>query len=172
MTPCDNNEGDEHPSTMPLSGRQSLIGKMLGSEVSIRFLSKSEVLAIHDQMLARFGGGVGVRSHELLESALHRPMTAACYDESIDAVSAGAMLIDGVIQNHPFIDGNKRAGYFCGVVLLKKNGYDFDPDPAEAVYMITTLASGETSFDQFVDWFRVNAHPEVDRHQPASSQKP
>ncbi len=71
------------------------------------YLLVAEVLAIHDDQIARYGGAHGVRDPGLLEAALFRPQTGY-YADLIEEVAA---LWESLAQNHPFIDGNKRVAF-------------------------------------------------------------
>ena len=85
-----------------------LAGHLLGKEVQIEFLSVNDVLALHEQVVARFGGSAGVRDMGLLQSAVHRPMQAASYAD-LSAPEAASLLAQSIIKNHAFLDGNKRS---------------------------------------------------------------
>ena len=74
------------------------------------WLLESAVLAVHSMTIARFGGTDGVRDRGLLESALARPSNIYQYDHSAQIAQLAAAYAGGIIQNHPFVDGNKRTG--------------------------------------------------------------
>ena len=88
----------------------------------IQFLSVDEVLAIHERMIAEFGGPSGVRDLGLLESALYRPRSGY-YD---DLMAMAAAMFDSLLMNHPFLDGNKRVAFFATDVFLRINGCYLD----------------------------------------------
>lgn len=75
----------------------------------VQFLSVEEVLAIHERVIARFGGTSGVRDQGLLESALFRPQTGHYKDLS----SMAAALFESLLLNRAFVDGNKRVAFFA-----------------------------------------------------------
>ncbi len=60
----------------------------------------------------------------------------------------------GIVQNHPFVDGNKRVGFVIARVFLGLNGVAFDPPEEEAVVMVEGLAAGEVTQELFADWIR------------------
>ena len=68
------------------------------------FLTIGEVLEIHEDQIARFGGSMGLRDMGALESALMRPMMGY-YDSIIEEAAA---MLESLAMNHPFVDGNKR----------------------------------------------------------------
>ena len=78
-----------------------------------------ETLELHEQLIKRFGGSAGVRDLGLLESALLRPQTG--YYETLSLQAAA--LLQSLIQNHSFIDGNKRVAFATTAIFLRMNGY-------------------------------------------------
>lgn len=122
----------------------------------IRFVSKAQVLAIHSEQLAMFGGGNGIRDEGLSESALARPQNLHAYTEAT-VPELAATLTFGIVMNHPFVDGNKRTGYLAGFVLLHLNGWDMTVPEQEVVQTILSLASGELQEEQLTDWFTRNS---------------
>ncbi len=92
------------------------------------YLTLGEVVALHDTILARAAQAPSaLRDRALLESALRRPQHAAYY-ESADIITQAALYMMGVAMNHPFVDGNKRAGFAAGVTFLHLNGYESAAD--------------------------------------------
>lgn len=122
----------------------------------MRFVSKAQVLAIHAEELAMFGGGNGLRDDGLLESALARPRNLHAYTEAT-IPDLAATLTFGIVMNHPFIDGNKRTGFLAGFVLLHLNGWDMNIPEQEVVVTILSLAAGEIDEEQLTDWFTRNS---------------
>ncbi len=89
-----------------------------------------EALALHEALLERFGGSLGVRDLGALESALHRPQSG--YYEQLSQQAAA--LLQSLAMNHPFVDGNKRVAFALTAVFLRLNGYRLvvAPNAAEA----------------------------------------
>jgi death on curing protein len=108
---------------------------------------------MHDEQLAEHGGASGVRDEGLLESALARPVNHAGYGES-DIVVLGALYAIAIARNHPFIDGNKRAGFMAMVFFLASNGMPLEANEAEAVVAMLAMASGELTDEEFILWVR------------------
>ena len=100
-------------------------------------------LAIHEQSLRLHGGAPGVRDQGLLQSALARPRNLAAYDPGAGAAALAACLTAGLVQNHPFTDGNKRTGFVAGVLFLELNASRFTASEAQAADMVIALAVGE-----------------------------
>jgi len=120
-----------------------------------RWLDIVEVIDMHAEQLALFGGAEGIRDQGLLESALARPQNRWHYGES-DLAALAAAYGFGLARNHPFVDGNKRAAFHCLVVFLRLNGIVFRPDPVQATVVILSLASGEIEEDALARWIRDN----------------
>jgi death on curing protein len=122
-----------------------------------KWLRADIILAIHDAQLAEHGGLPGVRSPDLLASALARPQTTASYVDDADAVTLGSMYAIGIAHNHPFIDGNKRVAWVAMRTFLQLNGITLSYDRTEAVSEMLALAAGERTDEQFTDWVRRHA---------------
>ena len=86
---------------------------------AVLYLTLQETLELHEQLIRRFGGSAGVRDPGLLESALLRPQTGYYDTLSLQA----AALLQSLIQNHCFIDGNKRVAFAATAIFLRMNGY-------------------------------------------------
>jgi death-on-curing protein len=109
-----------------------------------KFLTVEQVLALHGRQLERFGGGSGVRDHGLLESAVAQPQ--ATFGDTLlhDGLFqlAGAYLFH-IVSNHPFVDGNKRAGLLSALTFLRLNGVSV-VHGSEALYELTLgVAAGQ-----------------------------
>ena len=113
------------------------------------------VLAIHDRQLAEHGGAEGLRDETLLESALARPLNHLLYTGA-DIIDLVAKYTVGIVQNHPFVDGNKRTGFVVGVLFLELNGYRFVASEEDAAQAVLELAAGTIDEDSFRDFLRAN----------------
>lgn len=108
------------------------------------FLSLTEVLAIHQDQLSRYGGASGIRDIELLKSALGIP--SATYGGQFlhtDIYEMAAAYLFHLVKNHPFVDGNKRVGAVAAFVFLSLNGLDFDAPEDDFAEMVLAVARGE-----------------------------
>lgn len=117
------------------------------------WVTVDDALLFHDVVLRRYGGLAGVRDIGLLESALGRPRHVYHY-ETQDLFVLAATYADGIANNHPFVDGNKRTALVCTVAFLELNGVPFEADQAEEVVMVEGLACGKVDRDMFADWLR------------------
>jgi death-on-curing protein len=113
------------------------------------FLSVAEVLAIHHLQIEEYGGAHGVRDLGLLESAVFRPQTG--YYNSIQEEAAA--LMESLANNHPFLDGNKRAAFASAHTFLLVNGHDLRVEPLRASkFMFDAIAKGEFRFGLILKW--------------------
>jgi death-on-curing protein len=116
------------------------------------------VLAIHDRQLVEHGGAGGLRDESLLHSALGRPLNhLACAGSGI--IELATRYTAGIVQNHPFVDGNKRTGFVVGVLFLEINGYRFVASEAAAAQAILELAAGTIDETGFCAFLRANVKP-------------
>jgi death-on-curing protein len=120
-----------------------------------RWLALNDIIDIHAEQLALFGGPYGLRDEGLLESALTRPLNRWHYGES-DLAALAAAYAFGIARNHPFIDGNKRTAFAALMVFLRINGVGFSPNPAEATAIMLALAAGEVDEAGLTRWIRDN----------------
>ena len=141
--------------------RNDLTELLLGREISIRFISVTEAVALHDGSIKMLGGTPGVRDLDLLESALHAPMKKCVDEQDADLFSLAATLADGIAQNRAFVDGNKRTAFLSCIRFLGKNDIVFQPDVAEAIEKFCKLASHELDAQSFAEWIRCTVEAEA-----------
>jgi len=120
------------------------------------WIDERDVLAVHDRLLALHGGIQGLRDRGLLESALARPRQHYAYVEGTSIVEMESLYTAGIVRNHPFLDGNKRAGFTAGVLFLEMNGFDFVADELEVIGTVLALAEGELDEAGYTAWLRAN----------------
>ena len=120
------------------------------------WIEERDALAIHDRLLALHGGATGVRDRDLLESALARPRQYHAYAKASDVVEMAALYTVGIIQNHPFVDGNKRTGFVIGVLFLELHGFNFKASEANATQAVMDLAAGTLNEAAYTAWLREN----------------
>lgn len=125
---------------------------MLGP-VEPNWITYEQVLAIHSRQLRRFGGAPGLRDEGLLRSALERPINKWRYEQAEFAELAAAYAF-GLVKNHAFVDGNKRASFMAMLVFLRKNNIPFAPAPAVTTKMFFALAAGEVSEESLARWIK------------------
>lgn len=109
--------------------------------------------AFHAMMLDRFGGMAGVRDEGLLSSALSRPKQLFNYGQPT-LFELAAAYATGIVKNHPFLDGNKRAGFMAAALFLELNGEHFQADEIEVVERTLALAAGAIEEADYAAWLQ------------------
>lgn len=117
---------------------------------------RETVLALHEQLLAQFGGPPGIRDEGLLASALARPQHLFAYEKptAFDLASSYGF---GLIKNHAFVDGNKRTAFAVAALFLELNGYRFEAAEAEATVQTLALAASAISQSDYARWLEANS---------------
>jgi death-on-curing protein len=113
------------------------------------FLTLAEAIELHTRLIERFGGKLGVHDMGLLESALMRPQTG--YYGTI-SLQAGALL-QSLVMNHPFIDGNKRVAFAAAAIFLRMNGYSLkvSADDAE-FFLVEQVIKERIQLNAIAEW--------------------
>jgi len=119
-----------------------------------RWIDLRALVLLHAENLAEHGGLWGLRDEAALESALARPRHLHVYKWRADLAALAAAYGFGLIRNHPFNDGNKRAGFLAVGLFLALNGFQLEAEPVEAVRTILALAGGELSEKALANWIR------------------
>lgn len=115
------------------------------------YLTLAEVVAMHADLIERYGGTPGLRDLGLLDAALYRPQSGYYQD----IVEEAAALWESLDQNHPFIDGNKRAAFAATQAFLFVNGLTIVAEPLQTfAFMGDLRARGEFDFAHLDAWLR------------------
>lgn len=122
------------------------------------WLNRTTVLAIQGELLARFGGLDGIRDEGLLDSALNRPLQLFHYGDP-GVFDLAASYAEGIVKNHPFLDGNKRAGFMAAYTFLGINGLQLEAPEEEAVLQTLALAAGAIGAQEFSEWLAKSCVP-------------
>lgn len=121
------------------------------------WINKKALLLLHEESLAEFGGGRGMRDEGLLDSALARPQNSHAYEPDTSIPALAAAYGFGVTKNHAFIDGNKRAGFLAIGLFLAINGYQLTADQVDAIETMLALASGDLKEKALAEWIARNS---------------
>ena len=119
------------------------------------WLRPAALTALHAEQLAEHGGVNGIRDQGLLESALARPKNLAAYGEP-DVFDLAAAYTFGIAKNHPFVDGDKRAGFLAAATFLALNRQILVTSDQEVVETVLGLAAGASSEADFASFLRAN----------------
>ncbi len=151
--------------------------EQVGSVHPRRYLTEEEVGEIHNALVAEFQHGPdpifppGIKSSDLLSSALTRPQTGYSDENKYLTVEmAGAAMLHSIIQNHPFFNGNKRTGFVSLLAFLDGNGYQLECEDDEIYRFLLRLSShklvqevSDTSYSDrevvhIAKWIRAHSH--------------
>jgi death-on-curing protein len=122
-------------------------------------MDKELLLQLHAEIVAETGGVPGLRSNDLLESALARPLNRYAYEGLDDLVELAATYAVAISSNHPFLDGNKRAAFMCLGLFLSDNGSELEADPDEATEIMLGVAAGDIGVEKLSAWLRTRVSP-------------
>jgi death on curing protein len=120
------------------------------------WIEELDVLTLHDRLLAIHGGPAGLRDEGLLQSGIARARQLAVYGEQADLIDMAAAYTAGIVQNHPFVDGNKRTGFVIGILFLELNGYRFTANEIAAAEAVLALAAGNLDEAGYAAFLREN----------------
>jgi death on curing protein len=123
------------------------------------WIDERDALVIHDRLIALHGGPTGLRDSGLLNSALARPQQHFAYAEAPDIIDMATAYTAGIVDNHPFLDGNKRTGFVVGILFLELNGYRFTASEEDAAQAVLSLADGTFDEMAYSGFLRANAVP-------------
>ena len=120
------------------------------------YLTVAEVVAIHHHQIEEYGGLHGLRDQGALESAVFRPQTGYYNDVGEEA----AALFESLVNNHAFLDGNKRVGFAAMHTFLLMNGFDLNMSSESAYqFMVKTMETGKFRFGLLHEWISAHLTP-------------
>lgn len=119
----------------------------------MKYLTPSQVLFTHDQVIKRYGGSFGIRELGLVESAVHRPQASFGDTDLYETVfEKAAALLHSLLMNHPFVDGNKRTALAATGIFLAMNGFTLQNTHQEEVTFALAVASEHTDIPTIAQW--------------------
>ena len=122
------------------------------------FLTIEELLESHQEQIRNYGGTQGIRDLGLLESAVAQP--AASFDDRLlhaDVFEIAAAYLFHIVQNHPFIDGNKRVGLEAALLFLELNGHSLEAPDEKLLKLVLDVAQGQRLKPEIAEFFRTHA---------------
>jgi len=127
----------------------------------VKYLTVEQVLFIHDQAIKRFGGPFGVRELNLLESAVMRPRASFGGKDLYKGIfdKAGALL-QSLLKNHPFVDGNKRTALSSAALMLWMNGYKLKNKGKKEVEFAVRVDNEKLPVEEIAGWLKKNVEGE------------
>ena len=121
-----------------------------------RWIDPRALLLLHAESLAEHGGLTGVRDENALYAALARPQHVFRYEPRCDLSRIAAAYGFGLIRDHPFTDGNKRAGFLAILLFLDLNGFELRVEQVEAVQVILKVAAKKMCESELTNWIRTH----------------
>ncbi|MEE9568109.1 MAG: type II toxin-antitoxin system death-on-curing family toxin [Candidatus Binatia bacterium] len=122
------------------------------------FLTLDEVIVIHREIIEQYGGSLGIRDLDLLESAVAMPQ-AGIGDQYFhpDLFEMAAAYLFHIVQNHPFIDGNKRTGAMAAYTFLKLNRVNLTARESGFERIIRRVSEGKMGKASVTAFLRQNS---------------
>jgi death-on-curing protein len=117
-----------------------------------------EILRFHKLSIGKYGGSHGIRDEGLLESAIARPYQTFGGDDLYQTVyEKAAALMESIIINHPFVDGNKRTGFLAMFAILSKENIKLTANDEDIYTFTIRVSTGETKLEDMVSWLKQNS---------------
>jgi len=120
---------------------------------------------IHGILISDYGGDTRIRDHGRLESALARPQNLFLYQKA-NLPQLAAAYAAGIVEGHPFVDGNKRTGFILAALFLEINGLKFNAPEVEVVVQTVGLASGKVTETSYAQWLESSLSRKDKSKQP------
>ena len=118
------------------------------------WIDRRALVLLLGESLSEHGGRAGAVDEGLLESALARPRQIFTYEASADLARLAAAYAAGLVRDHPFVDGNKRAAFLAAGLFLELNGSRLAVSQVDATCAVWALAAGEMKEEEFASWIR------------------
>ncbi|MBI4393993.1 MAG: type II toxin-antitoxin system death-on-curing family toxin [Euryarchaeota archaeon] len=113
-------------------------------------------MQIHEETIALAGGARGILMPGAVDAALDR-VAWGPFPESGDLFERAALLLRGLVLDHPFVDGNKRTAFFVTAVFLEKNGYGVRGRVVVLKEFMLSVARGDVDVAAITGWIRENS---------------
>ena len=125
-------------------------------------ISIQETEKLHKVLVDTFGGTHGIRDLDALQSALSRPFQTFDNVELYPGVlEKAASLLESLLNNHSFVDGNKRTGYALTRLFLLDNNYDIEATQHDKYNFIIDIASGKTRYEEILRWLESHCKKQI-----------
>ena len=127
---------------------------------NVQFLNTEEVRFVHEDQIRRYGGGFGLRDEGLQDSAVAQPQATfggqRLHPTLFDMAAA---YLFQLVENHPFVDGNKRVGTAVAILFLKLNGFNIKVADDDMTNFVLNVAQGRIDKPTISEFFRCHACP-------------
>ncbi|WP_296619045.1 type II toxin-antitoxin system death-on-curing family toxin [Marivirga sp.] len=122
-------------------------------------ISKKEAIEIHKTLVKEFGGSTGIRDLNLLDLAINRSIqTFGGKELYANPTEKSASILESIVKNHPFIDGNKRTGYVLARLYLMEENMDLNATEDEKYNFIISISEGKLNFDEILKWIESKSY--------------
>ena len=122
------------------------------------YLTTEQILFVHYRLVSETGGEHGLRDLGLLESAVARPRQTFGNEELYpDIFEKAAALMESLVNNHPFMDSNKRTGIACTVLFLRQNGIVFSAKNTDLEKFTLRVASSNVKQSEIAKWLKYHS---------------
>jgi death-on-curing protein len=119
-----------------------------------------EVLILHEKSIQVFGGSHGIRDMGMLESAVERPNATFGGEELYPTIfTKAAAILESIVKNHPFVDGNKRTGWLACFAIMELQGYHFTLTQDEAYDFVIRVASSHLELEDIALFIKLHSVP-------------
>lgn len=120
----------------------------------LHFIPIEEVVIIHEKMIEIGGGSSGIRDIELLHAAIERSKASFGGKYLYRSVfEMGAAMLQSLVKNHPFVDGNKRTAFFATLRFFKRNNLTFQLENNEIVDFMVSVDTQNLTVESIATWF-------------------
>jgi death-on-curing protein len=124
------------------------------------YLTAQQIMFIHSRLIKETGGSQGIHDLSALESAAGRPQSSFDNQDLYPSLFIkAAALLDSLIRNHPFVDGNKRTGMTAAAIFLHRNGYRLKTSQEDMVRIAMSAAQSQLTIEEIAVWLKENSKP-------------
>ena len=121
----------------------------------MKYVTLEQIIEAQKTLLQKYGGGVGVRDQGLLESAIHRPQATVFGNEAYPTLfDKAAVILQSLLMNHAFIDGNKRAAFLACHLTLLINSWDLTTGSEETYNFLIQVIRKHTDWPEISAWLK------------------
>ncbi len=121
----------------------------------IRYLSEAELIAINEETVSQYGGLHGVKDINMLRLAVGRPQMSVGFQDAYKSIfDKAAAMFHSIINNHPFLDGNKRTSLFSAILFLEYNSKKIEFRRKEAVKFTRYAHNEDYTVEQISNWLK------------------
>lgn len=123
----------------------------------MKYIDVKYIIKLHERLIESTGGSNGLRDERLLVSALEN--SKATFD-GVDLhptiEEKCTVICYSLVNNHPFVDGNKRIGVYVMLVLLEYNGIKSNFTQQELVDLGIGIAIGNLHQNDILGWIKIH----------------